>query len=74
MLKAIKVDGSKVLLLLPKSNETFVKSARNIAGVTTFPADKISAYDVLSHGKLVIFKSAIETLANSFGEVNEGDA
>ncbi|MCX6140641.1 MAG: 50S ribosomal protein L4 [Candidatus Kapabacteria bacterium] len=74
MLKAIKLEGKKVLVLLPKADEMFVKSAGNIAGVTTFPADKISAYDVLSHGKLVIFKSAIETLANSFGDANEGDA
>jgi len=74
MLKAIKLDGKKVLMLLPLADEMFVKSARNIAGVTTFPADKISAYDVLSHGKLVIFKSAIETIANSFGESHEGDA
>ena len=73
MLKNIKVDGSKVLMLLPAANETFVKSARNIAGLTTFPADKISAYDVLSHGKLVIFKSAIATIADSFGD-NGGDA
>ena len=74
MLKAIKLDGKKVLMLLPLADEMFVKSARNIAGVTTFPADKISAYDVLSHGKLVIFKSAIETIANSFGDSHEGDA
>lgn len=74
MLKAIKLDGKKVLMLLPLADEMFVKSARNIAGVTTFPADKISAYDVLSHGKLVIFKSAIETIANSFGDSHEGDS
>ena len=73
MLKNIKVDGSKVLMLLPGANETFVKSARNIAGLTTFPVDKISAYDVLSHGKLVIFKSAVAMIADSFGD-NGGDA
>lgn len=68
MLKAIKVDGKKVLILLPSADRTFVLSSRNIEGLTTFPADKISAYDVLNHGKLVIFKSAIDTLARSFGE------
>jgi len=74
MLKNINLSGKKVLVLLPVANEMFVKSARNIAGVTTFPADKISAYDVLSHGKLLIFKSAIETIANSFGDASEGEA
>jgi large subunit ribosomal protein L4 len=72
MLNAVNLGGSKVLVLLPEANETFVRSARNIAGVTTFPADKISAYDVLNHSKLLIFKSAIDTIAKSFGE--EGGA
>jgi large subunit ribosomal protein L4 len=67
MLKALKVDGKKVLMLLPSANEVIVRSSRNIAGMTTFPADKISAYDVLSHGKLVIFRSALQTIEQSFG-------
>lgn len=66
ILKALNIDG-KVLVLLPSVDQTIVKSARNIPGVTTFPADKISAYDVLSHGKLLIFKSAMQTLEQSFG-------
>ncbi len=66
VLKALKIDG-KVLVLLPSVDQTIVKSSRNIPGVTTFPADKISAYDVLSHGKLLIFKSAMQTLEQSFG-------
>lgn len=67
ILKQLNLAGSKVLVLLPKADENVVKSARNIPGVSTFPADKISAYDVLNHGKLLIFKSAISTLENSFG-------
>lgn len=74
MLTALKVNDSKVLVLLPGVSETIVRSARNIPGVTTFPADKISAYDVLSHGKLLIFKSAISTLENSFGGPREDAA
>jgi large subunit ribosomal protein L4 len=72
MLNAVKCGGSKVLVLLPTADETFVRCARNIAGVTTFPADKISAYDVLNHSKLLIFKSAVATITKSFGE--EGGA
>lgn len=74
MLTALKVNDSKVLVLLPGVSDTIVRSARNIPGVTTFPADKISAYDVLSHGKLLIFKSAISTLENSFGGQREDAA
>ncbi|MEY3386929.1 MAG: hypothetical protein RIR53_1740 [Bacteroidota bacterium] len=68
MLKAVNLEGAKVLMLLPKADDMIVRSARNIAGVSTFPADKISAYDVLNHGKLLIFKSAIDTITKSFGE------
>ena len=68
MLKAVNLEGAKVLMLLPKADDMIVRSARNIAGVSTFPADKISAYDVLNHGKLLIFKSAIDTITRSFGE------
>jgi large subunit ribosomal protein L4 len=67
MLKSLNIAGSKVLVLLPQANTTFVLSSRNIKGLSSFPADKISAYDVLNHGKLLIFKSAIDTLTKSFG-------
>jgi large subunit ribosomal protein L4 len=67
MLKNLSLEGRKVLVLLPKSDDNIVRSARNIPGVTTFPADKISTYDVLNHGKLLVFKSALQTLEQSFG-------
>ncbi|MCU0329378.1 MAG: 50S ribosomal protein L4 [Candidatus Kapabacteria bacterium] len=67
MLKNLSLDGRKVLVLLPKADDNVVRSARNIPGVTTFPADKISTYDVLNHGKLLVFKSALQTLEQSFG-------
>jgi len=73
MLSAINVAGKKVLMLLPKSDRTLVLSARNIPNLTTFPADKISAYDVLNHGTVVIFKSAVETIERSFGEAKGGN-
>lgn len=73
MLNAINVGGKKVLMLLPKTDRSIVLSARNIPNVTTFPADKISAYDVLNHGTVVIFKSAVETIERSFGEGKGGD-
>ncbi|MFZ9869878.1 MAG: 50S ribosomal protein L4 [Candidatus Kapaibacteriota bacterium] len=72
MLKAINVSGKKVLMLLPTVDRTLVLSARNIPNVTTFPADKISAYDVLNHSAVVIFKSAIATLEQSFGDAAQG--
>ncbi len=70
MLKALNIEGSKVLLLMPQVDKNIVLSARNVPGFTTFLADKISTYDVLNHGKLVIFKSAIKKISQTFGDAN----
>lgn len=72
VLSALNIGGRKVLMLLPQTDTNIVLSARNIEGVTTFPADKISAYDVLNHRTVVIFKSALSTLEKSFGEETTG--
>ena len=74
VLKSLSLSNRKVLVLLPSANRTFVLSSRNIEGVTSFPADKISAYDVLNHGKVLIFKSALDTIAKSFGSDEQGAA
>lgn len=73
MLSAINVADKKVLMLLPNSDRSLVLSARNIPNVSTFPADKISAYDVLNHGTVVIFKSALEMIERSFGGSKGGN-
>ena len=73
VLSAINVADKKVLMLLPNSDRSLVLSARNIPNVSTFPADKISAYDVLNHGTVVIFKSALETIERSFGGSKGGN-
>ena len=72
MLNAINVGDKKVLMLLPNADRSLVLSARNIPNVSTFPADKISAYDVLNHSTVVIFKSALEMIERSFGEGKGG--
>ncbi|NQW29603.1 MAG: 50S ribosomal protein L4 [Ignavibacteria bacterium] len=70
LMKSLNVEGSKVLMLIPQVDKNIVMSARNVPGFTTFLADKISTYDVLNHGKLVIFKSAIDTIRQTFGDAN----
>lgn len=67
VLKALELNGTKVLVLLPEPIEPVIRSARNLPGVTTFPADKVSTYDVLNHKSLLIFRSALPALERSFG-------
>lgn len=68
VLKALNLADQKTLVLLPGVNENVVTAARNLPNVMTAPADKISTYDILNHKKLLITKSAIETIVHSFGE------
>ncbi len=62
ILKALKIADNSVLVLLPGSEHNVYMSARNIPKVEVNIADKISAYDILRHKKLVLFKGAIEPI------------
>lgn len=73
LMKALNIEEQKTLFLLPDVNENVVRSARNIARLSTAPADKISTYDILNHKKIVIAKSAIEVIIRSFGEMSAQD-
>ncbi len=66
VLENLKLSGEKVLVLLPQDDDKVYLSTRNIPNVSIFPADKISAYDILNHRKLLIFKGALEKIEETF--------
>lgn len=67
--KALEIADQKTLLILPGTNyDSVIMSSRNLPTVRTAPANTISAYDVLNHKKVVIIKSALESVIRSFGE------
>lgn len=66
MLKALKLNNTSVLVLIPEYNKTLYLSARNIPNVTLNAADKVSTYDILKHRKLLILKDAVETIVKTF--------
>ena len=57
-LTAVKVER-KALVVTAEANELVVKSARNIAGVTTTIASILSPYMILTSGKMVVDKAAL---------------
>ena len=57
-LKNINVSG-KALVVTENVDEKVVKSARNIAGVTTTIASILSPYMILTSGKMVVDKAAL---------------
>lgn len=66
VLKNLKINGEKTLVLLPENAKTLYLSARNIDRVSVLEANKVSAYHILAHKKLLIFKSAVEQLQSTF--------
>jgi large subunit ribosomal protein L4 len=66
VLKALKVNGKKVLLLTGEMNEAVYKSGRNIPKVKILEANKASAYDILNNQVLLVQKTAVDVLAKTF--------
>ncbi|MGI5978857.1 MAG: 50S ribosomal protein L4 [Oscillospiraceae bacterium] len=64
-LDKIDVTG-KALVVTKEVDESVIKSARNIPGVTATFANVINPYDVLNAGKLVLDKAALETIEEVF--------
>lgn len=72
VLHALGLDATKTLLLTPKSDLNVVKSGRNIPALSVMVADKASTYDFLNNGMLLIQKSAVEVLENTFKNTIDG--
>ncbi len=66
ILKALQLDATKTLLLMPKSDSNVVRSGRNIPTVDVLEADKASTYDLVNNKMLLIQKSAVEVIHNMF--------
>lgn len=66
ILNALKVDGKKVLLLTETNNVNVFKSGRNIPKVKVLEASKASTYDLLNNQILLLQKSAIKVIEDTF--------
>ena len=66
MLAALKVE-SKALIVTNEKNDNVVKSARNIAGVTTTFMGSLNVYDILNHDVMVITKDAVSKIEEVYG-------
>ena len=64
-LEKVGVNG-KALVVTENVDEKVVKSARNIAGVTTTTATILSPYMILTSGKLVLDKAALAKIEEVF--------
>ena len=60
-LKAVNCDG-KAVVITPEVNQTVVKSARNIPGVSTTTARLLNVYDIVNAKYLVIDQNALAAI------------
>lgn len=54
------------LVVLPEKDLNVVKSASNIAGITTAYVNTINVYDILRHTKLIVTKEALEKISEVY--------
>jgi len=71
LLQALKSDGKKVLLLTSANDSIVFRSGRNIPKVKVLEAAKVSTYDILNNQVLIMQKSAIDVIVNTFDEKKE---
>jgi large subunit ribosomal protein L4 len=66
VLKALDLGSSKTLMLVPRSDVNVTRSGRNLPKFDVQTADKASTYDLVNNQVLLIQKSAVEVLQNTF--------
>jgi len=62
VMKALGLEGHSTIMLVDRFDETILRAARNIPYLDVMLADKVSAYHILSHRKLLLLPGAIELL------------
>lgn len=71
ILEALNIDGKKVLLLTAGFNDVVYRSGRNIPKVKVLEASKASTYDILNNQILLLHKSAVRVIEETFEKVGE---
>lgn len=62
VMKALGLEGSSTLMLVDAFNPTVLRAGRNLPYLDMMLADKVSAYHILSHRKLLLVPGAIDML------------
>ena len=62
ILKALNMDNSSCLIVIPRVNETVWKSARNIRSVKVMTSTELNAYEVLKPKKVLLTKEALRSI------------
>jgi large subunit ribosomal protein L4 len=72
ILDAMKVDKT-TLVVTDTGDVNLVKSARNLPGVKTLPANLLNVVDIISHNTLLMEVDAVRKAEQLWGESLSGD-
>ena len=67
LVKNLKVDGKKLLLLMPETNKNVVLSARNLQRSEVMLANNINAYKILNADVMVITENSLKVIDGILG-------
>jgi large subunit ribosomal protein L4 len=73
ILGSLKLD-STALIVTSAPEQNVIKSARNIPGIKTLPANILNIGDLLSHDALVMTEDAVRKAEQIWGEGQSGEA
>ena len=65
--KNLKLDGMKILVVLPETNPVVSLSARNLQNVKVIPASNLNTYDVMNAAGIVLAETSVEAVNQMFG-------
>jgi len=72
ILDAMQVDNT-TLVVTGEGNVNLVKSARNLPGVKTLPANLLNVVDIISHNTLLMDVDAVRKAEQLWGEGSSGE-
>lgn len=58
--KNLKVDGKKVLLVLPSENKNVTLSARNVPEAKTMVASELNTYALMNSNAVILMESSLD--------------
>jgi large subunit ribosomal protein L4 len=72
ILDAMKVDNT-ALVVISTADTNVVKSARNLPGIKTLPANLLNVMDIISHHTLLMEVDAVRKAEQLWGESSSGE-
>ena len=64
VVKNLKVDGKKILLVLKDHNKNVYLSARNIPGAQIITASDVNTYALLNNKAIILTEGCLEVINN----------